>query len=62
MFVLQVAESTRTAIEGLSSEPIDVDAGTSKFDLTLSLAERDKKLTGSFDTARIDPIIRRSSG
>ena len=49
MFVLQVAESAPTAIEGLSSEPIDVDAGTSKFDLTLSLAERDKKLTGSFE-------------
>ena len=49
MFVLQVAESTRTAIEGLASEPLEVDAGTSKFDLTLSLTERDKKLTGSFE-------------
>jgi hypothetical protein len=62
MFVLQVAESTRTAIEGLASEPLDVDAGTSKFDLTLSLTERDKNLLDLSSTVRIYSIIRPSSG
>jgi amino acid adenylation domain-containing protein len=33
----------------LSSTPISVDNGTSKFDLTLSLAERDSQLNGFFE-------------
>ena len=46
MFVFQIPESPEVGLQSLRSQPVDVDAGTSKFDLTLSLAEREKKLTG----------------
>jgi amino acid adenylation domain-containing protein len=46
MFVFQIPESSEVSLQGLRSQPMQVDVGTSKFDLTLSLAEREKKLTG----------------
>ena len=46
MFVFQIPESSGVDLQGLRSQPMDVDAGTSKFDLTLSLAEREERLTG----------------
>jgi amino acid adenylation domain-containing protein len=49
MFVFQVTERLGMDIQGITLEPIDVDAGTSKFDLTVSLAERDKRLVGFFE-------------
>ena len=49
MFVFQIPESPGPDLQGLRSEPMDIDAGTSKFDLTLSLAERGDKLVGFFE-------------
>jgi amino acid adenylation domain-containing protein len=46
MFVFQIPESPGPDVRSLRSEPMYVDGGTSKFDLTLSLAERETKLTG----------------
>jgi amino acid adenylation domain-containing protein len=39
MFVLQNAPMTPTALPRLTFEPVDVDTGTTKFDLTLSMIE-----------------------
>ena len=49
MFVFQVPDSSGEDLQGLRTQPMDVDAGTSKFDLTLSLAEREGKLSGFFE-------------
>ena len=46
MFVSQIPESSGVDLQGLRSQAIDVDARTSKFDLTLSLTERENKLIG----------------
>ena len=61
MFVLQIGDNFPLGVDGLVSERVDVDAGTSKFDLTLSLAEHDKQLVGFieystdlFDAATIE--------
>jgi amino acid adenylation domain-containing protein len=51
-------------LPGLSVEPLDIDTGTAKFDLTLQVAETDDGLAGSieystdlFDAATIDRMI-----
>jgi amino acid adenylation domain-containing protein len=49
MFLLQNAPSHTPKLTGLSVGRIGVDTGTSKFDLTLGLAERDQKLVGFFE-------------
>ncbi len=46
MFVLQIAENSLVGVQDIVTEPLEVNTGTSKFDLTLSLVERDKKLVG----------------
>ena len=65
MFVLQNTPRHISALPGLSIERIDVDAGASKFDLTLGLAERDQKLNGfiEYSTDLFDgPTIERMAG
>ena len=64
MFVFQIPDSPGVDLQGLRTQPMDVDAGTSKFDLTLSLAEREKRLTGLieystelFDRSTIERMI-----
>ncbi len=52
MFVFQVPDSSGEDLQGLRTQPMDVDAGTSKFDLTLSLAEREGKLSGFIEYSR----------
>jgi amino acid adenylation domain-containing protein len=48
-FVFQNIAPAGLSLPGLYTEPIEINTGTSKFDLTLSLAERDRKLTGFFE-------------
>src|SRR5262249_12477313 len=48
-FAFQSTASPSLSLPGLSAEPIEIDTGTSKFDLTLSLAERHGRLTGFFE-------------
>jgi amino acid adenylation domain-containing protein len=65
MFVLQIAENSSIGVQGIVSEPVEIDAGTSKFDLTLSLAERHKRLVGiiEFSTDLFDrSTIERMAG
>ncbi|MDP2601547.1 MAG: amino acid adenylation domain-containing protein [Deltaproteobacteria bacterium] len=65
MFVLQIAEKSPMGVQGIVSKPVEVNTGTSKFDLTLSLAEQDKKLVGFFEysTDLFDhPTIERMVG
>ncbi len=49
MFVLQNAPMAPTDLPGLSLEPIDVDTGTTKFDLTLSMMETPQGLRAGFE-------------
>ncbi|MGH8059783.1 MAG: condensation domain-containing protein, partial [Candidatus Entotheonellia bacterium] len=46
MFILQNAPRRPLELPGLSLTPLDVDAGTAKFDLTLSVTEVDDGLQG----------------
>ena len=48
-FAFQNTASPGLSLPGLHTEPMEVNTGTSKFDLTLSLAERDGRLTGFFE-------------
>jgi amino acid adenylation domain-containing protein len=49
MFVLQNAPQEALELAGLTVTPWDVDSGTSKFDLTLRLTERDGELRGELE-------------
>src|SRR5206468_6664611 len=49
MFVLQNAPMTPSELPGLALEPIDVDTGTTKFDLTLSMAETPQGLRAALE-------------
>jgi amino acid adenylation domain-containing protein len=49
MFILQNAPKPLRKVSKLTVKRMDVDSGTSKFDLTLGLAERDGKLIGFFE-------------
>ncbi|HEX4494252.1 MAG TPA: amino acid adenylation domain-containing protein, partial [Thermoanaerobaculia bacterium] len=64
MLVLQNAPTGSLEIETLSLRPVDVEATTSRFDLTLSLSEADGGLLGIveyatdlYDAATIDRLI-----
>ncbi len=48
-FAFQHTASPDLSLPGVSTESMETGSGTSKFDLTLSLAERDQKLTGFFE-------------
>jgi non-ribosomal peptide synthetase component F len=62
MFVHQIPVNSVIGVEGVVSESVDIDPGTSKFDLTFSLAERRKRVVGfieySTDLFRHDTIER----
>jgi amino acid adenylation domain-containing protein len=65
MFILQNAPHSRPELSKLRVRRLDVETGTSKFDLTLALAERDGKLIGflEYPTDLFDgPAIERMSG
>ena len=65
MFVLQNAPNSMLNFTRLTSRRLEIDSGTSKFDLTLSLTEQDRKLVGSFEysTDLFDhPTIERMVG
>ena len=49
MFILQNIPVSVVNLTGLTARRLEVDSGTAKFDLTLSLAEQDKKLLGFFE-------------
>ena len=49
MFILQNIPVSVVNLTGLTARRLEVDTGTAKFDLTLSLAEQDKKLIGFFE-------------
>ena len=49
MFILQNTPVSVINFTGLMARRLEVDSGTAKFDLTLSLAEQDKKLIGFFE-------------
>src|SRR5262249_3780334 len=49
MFVLQNVPQEALELPGLAVTPWDVDTGTSKFDLTLRLTERDGGLRGELE-------------
>ncbi|HSG41190.1 MAG TPA: amino acid adenylation domain-containing protein, partial [Thermoanaerobaculia bacterium] len=64
MLVLQNAPAEAMAIQSLRLRPVDVSGGTARFDLTLSLGERNGELTGGvayatdlFDAATIERLI-----
>ncbi len=48
-FAFQNTALPNLSLPGLHTEPIEINTGTSKFDLTLSLAERHGRLTGFFE-------------
>ena len=48
-FAFQNTVSPSLSLGGLHAEPIEINTGTSKFDLTLSLTERHGSLTGFFE-------------
>jgi amino acid adenylation domain-containing protein len=49
MFVLQNTPQETLELPGLTVTPLDVDSGTSKFDLTLRLTEQDGELRGELE-------------
>ncbi len=49
MFVLNNAPVTKLEFKNLIFEPMDIDNGTTKFDLVMSLTEMDNKLKGKFE-------------
>ncbi|WP_051181214.1 amino acid adenylation domain-containing protein [Thermithiobacillus tepidarius DSM 3134] len=64
MFVLQSAPMQPLALHGLSTESLEVDSGTAKFDLLLSMTDRPEGLSGSlgyssdlFDEATIVRLV-----
>jgi amino acid adenylation domain-containing protein len=64
MFVLQNTPTETLELPGLAMTPLEVDGGTAQFDLTLSVTETDKGLTGSleystdlFESATIERMI-----
>ncbi len=62
MFVLQNAPMTPAELTGLTLEPVDVDTGTTKFDLTLAVVETPDGLRAGFeynaDVFEADTIAR----
>jgi amino acid adenylation domain-containing protein len=48
-FAFQQTPPQDLSLTSLSTEPLEVSSNTSKFDLTLSLAERNRKLVGFFE-------------
>jgi amino acid adenylation domain-containing protein len=64
MFVLQNAPHQTIELEGLTLQPFDLENGTTQFDLTLMMAERDATLKGGllyntdlFEAATISRMI-----
>ncbi|MDB4970229.1 MAG: tycC2 [Myxococcales bacterium] len=51
MFILQNAPIGELELAGLTLEPLALDAGTAKFDLTLAMEERGDELIGHFEYA-----------
>src|SRR5262249_33595234 len=51
MFALQTAPTFTAEISGVTTTALDVEAGTSKFDLTLSLAENADGVEGALEYA-----------
>ncbi len=49
MFVLNNAQMEKLELQGIEFENIDIDTGTTKFDLVLSITEDDKILKGKFE-------------
>ena len=49
MFLFQIEESTQIDLSGIKSRVLELDSGTSKVDLTLSLADHGDDLTGFFE-------------
>jgi len=49
LFTFQNRLPAEINLAGIHAEPMDCDAGTAKFDLTLALGERDGRLLGSFE-------------
>ena len=49
MFVFQNVVGSSLEIRGVKSTPVGINTGTSKFDLTLSLGEREQTLVGFFE-------------
>ncbi|MEW6367293.1 MAG: amino acid adenylation domain-containing protein [Acidobacteriota bacterium] len=49
MFVLQNATQVPRELSGLALELLDVDTGTAKFDLTLSMAENERVIDANFE-------------
>jgi amino acid adenylation domain-containing protein len=49
MFAFQNRLPADLRLTGLRTEALDCDTGTSKFDLTLALGERDRRLVGTFE-------------
>ncbi len=49
MFVLNNAPMTKLEFKNLTFEPLDIDNGTTKFDLVMSITEMDDKLKGKFE-------------
>ncbi len=48
-FAFQQTPPQSLSLTGVSTEPLEVTSNTSKFDLTLSLTERNRKLVGFFE-------------
>ena len=64
MFVLQNAPGQASQLLGLTETPLQLETETAKFDLSLSLAEKDEELVGSwnyntdlFDAATIERMM-----
>ena len=49
MFVLNNAPMTKLEFKNLTFEPLDIDNGTTKFDLVMSITEMENKLKGKFE-------------
>jgi non-ribosomal peptide synthetase component F len=62
MFVLQNAPMSPTELPRLALEPIDVDTGTTKFDLTMSMMETPQGLRARSSTTRIFSSPAQSRG
>ncbi|WP_146180916.1 non-ribosomal peptide synthetase [Limnohabitans sp. 2KL-17] len=62
MFMLQNMPMDAFELPGVACQPVELDIGTSKFDLTLSLTERDERLEGyleySADLFHRDTVAR----
>jgi len=65
MFIFQGSSFSRFELPGVTSHPVEIDPGTSRFDVTLLLAERDESVGGFFEynTDLFDrPTIERMAG